>query len=329
VFFVKILFAVLAIPVIILVFAGIVFAIYLKLRKSGPKNKTKPKEVKATPVQKEVTLEKKVGGGEKPAGSVWGFFGPVLKFAFVVVIIWVGWGAYKHFSPSGSIWPVSQTTSSTYDSFQDIPAEIALPIICGCESSGIPGVVKQFEDDGITPLKNKPKPGEKASTAIGGCQIRTDLHEKRALDKFHLEIKTPEGNMAYAKILYNESTPHTKHWEGTPGNTTKQCWAPVLASLTRGQRTDEFIVYVEAPVGQFGDEVNIAEGTYFNWRWSDEGGAAFIIQDQKGATATYDPEKNVFEKLPPPSSRIKFKSLGEKPVTVKLKLARHPVANVG
>lgn len=211
----------------------------------------------ATPEKKEIPEKKETAGKkEKPKndafGSVWSFSKIMLGFSiFAGLLCWVLFVAYKNFVFTGNNASRSSRAQTAADSFGEVPAEIALPIICGCESSNIPGVIKHFEDDGVTPLKNKPKPGAEPSSAVGGCQILASLHEKRAKDEFKLDIRTPEGNLAYAKILYNESTPHTKHWEGTPGNTTKGCWAPKLAELGSGQNTKYFVV--NAPVGNYSD----------------------------------------------------------------------------
>lgn len=150
-------------------------------------------------------------------------------------------------------------------SFQpDLPADIALPIICGCESSGIPGVIKHFAEDGKTPLPNKPKPGEKASSALGGCQILASAHEKRAKGMDY-DIRTPEGNLGYARVLYNESG--TKHWEGTPGNTTRGCWGPEInkwkASNNHGM-TQVFKIWVPAD-GTGEIKMPEIKGGYFYW----------------------------------------------------------------
>lgn len=177
----------------------------------------------------------------------------------------------------------------TQTDFSGVPAEIALPIICGCESNGGIPPGRQFEDDGITPLKNRPKPGEKPSSAIGMCQILADKHEKRAKEEFSLDIRTQHGNWEYAKILYNESTPHTKHWEGTPGNTTKGCWEPRLAALGYGQGTGRVPILlgtVDVPVDRWSAEVPNPSLSRIRWGRLDldKGGSCEVMMDK-------DPQK--------------------------------------
>lgn len=163
--------------------------------------------------------------------------------------------------------PVKQISS-----IEDIPAEVALPIICGCESSGIPGVIKHYIDGTNIPLPHKS--GE--SSAIGGCQILEKLHGERAT-RLGFNIRTPEGNLGYAKVLYNESSPHTRHWEGTPGNTTKSCWLPVLQAY--GPRGVERTYVVKARVDEWSDMIILprdggrhsldGNGKKYSVKWND------------------------------------------------------------
>ncbi|MDP3874986.1 MAG: hypothetical protein Q8Q22_00485, partial [bacterium] len=92
----------------------------------------------------------------------------------------------------------------------------ALPIIAMCESGG-----RQFEADGITPLRNKER-----SSAIGKYQILTSFHEERAKG-LGFDIRTEKGNEAYARYLYSESG--TLHWEAD--HRSRTCWEPKLIAL--------------------------------------------------------------------------------------------------
>lgn len=196
---------------------------------------------------------------------------------------------------------------------REIPADVALPIICGCESSGTPGVIKYFEADGKTPLRNK-----NGSSAISGCQILASVHRARA-EAMGFNINTPEGNFGYARVLYNESNPPTKPWEGSNGNTTRSCWEQKLLEL---QGLREYKVERVAPTGKFGVPVEVI-GYNFNWGKSK---GPFLVRNNFGKEAKFDPEHGVIENLPylPNgfSKQIWFKSLSDKPEDVLLELVK-------
>ena len=139
--------------------------------------------------------------------------------AVVATLILVGiYGPITYFAlRSNEEWGRPPTRSA---SLSQLPAEVALPIIAGCESGdGTPGSGRQFEADGVTPLRNR-----EGSSAIGKYQIMASLHEERAKGLGY-DIRTKEGNEAYARYLYAESD--TLHWEADPRS--KACWEPLLA----------------------------------------------------------------------------------------------------
>ena len=108
--------------------------------------------------------------------------------------------------------------------------EVALRVIADCESGGgVPGGAH---------LKNK-----EGSSAIGKYQILASDHEERA-KKMGFDIRTEEGNEAYARVLYQESG--TKHWEVDPRS--KTCWEPKLRAYTWGGEAVSLVVL--APVGK-------------------------------------------------------------------------------
>lgn len=77
--------------------------------------------------------------------------------------------------------------------------------IAKCESH-----YRQFDTDGQV-LRGKVSPDD-----VGLMQINEHFHEARA-DKLALDLETIEGNLAYAKYLYEK--------EGTkPWNASKACW---------------------------------------------------------------------------------------------------------
>jgi hypothetical protein len=132
---------------------------------------------------------------------------------------------------------VSRTQTRVDNKSHSAPMEVALALIADCESGGgVTGAATHFEKDGKTPLKNK-----EGSTAIGKYQILASAHEKRAKD-MGFDINSPEGNEAYARVLYQESG--TKHWEGDARS--KACWEPKLRAYTWGGDTVSLVVV--APV---------------------------------------------------------------------------------
>ena len=79
--------------------------------------------------------------------------------------------------------------------------------ICSCESG-----LKHYEEDGTTVIRGKIN-----SRDIGICQINEFYHEKR-INELGLDIHTLEGNIAFAKDLYER--------QGTaPWIWSKPCWS--------------------------------------------------------------------------------------------------------
>lgn len=86
--------------------------------------------------------------------------------------------------------------------FKDDPIMVR---VAWCESR-----FRQFEKDGSLFR------GKINSNDIGVMQINTYYHEKTAA-RMNLDLTTTEGNMAYAKYLYDR--------EGTtPWNSSSACW---------------------------------------------------------------------------------------------------------
>jgi hypothetical protein len=100
---------------------------------------------------------------------------------------------------------------------------------------------------------------------------------------------------------------------------------PSGSARSMGFSQDSTLLTVEAPVGNFDNEKSIPEGIYFSWGDSTD---SFIVKDQKGATAKYDPKNGVLENLPYPSKTLVFKSLGDKPAIVKLRLSKTPLVKM-
>jgi hypothetical protein len=88
------------------------------------------------------------------------------------------------------------------DYYVDVPV---LADIASCESH-----FRQFDNNGNV-VKNPD------STAIGIMQIMSSIHSEYA-DKLGIDIRTVQGNLAYARYLYDE--------KGTvPWNASKACWS--------------------------------------------------------------------------------------------------------
>lgn len=77
--------------------------------------------------------------------------------------------------------------------------------VAQCESQ-----FRQFDKAGV-PLKNP------HSSATGVLQVMFSIHNSAAL-KMGYDIKTLEGNIAYSKVLYQQSGT-------TPWNASKHCWS--------------------------------------------------------------------------------------------------------
>lgn len=113
-------------------------------------------------------------------------------------------------SPSTIQPPPQAQTVQEYvaEYFADAPVMVA---IARCESR-----FRQFDNEGNV-LKNS-----LGSSAVGVFQIMSSLHDKPA-DKMELDITTLEGNVAYARQLYEEKGT-------TPWNSSKGCWGKTQAA---------------------------------------------------------------------------------------------------
>lgn len=95
-----------------------------------------------------------------------------------------------------------------------VSPEATLAIIAECESGG-----RQFDKDGDLIVHAK-------SGAIGKYQILPSWHEENA-EKLGLDIRTEEGNEAFAKVLFEKFG--TEPWEAS-----RKCWGnKVVASYAK------------------------------------------------------------------------------------------------
>jgi hypothetical protein len=293
------------------------------------RKKKKPvrEDVKSKPTdQKKVEREKKPEKTDKR---------PIWKLIVVTgVILYVGlallWGVFSAYHYS---FPVNESATQSNTNkvssgpltanFSDAPWEVAGPIVCGWESgNGTPGSARQFGEDG-KPLRNPTNPA-----VVGACQINTgDPANAKIIADNHWDVVNSEAdNWAMAKHLHGL-------YGLRPWRASQEHWGPQLVALGFGGGTEQVAyaktkipIPVEAPVGRFGEAIKINKGVYFSWEDSKD---AFVVQDQNGSIARYDPANGITkENLPYPSSWISFKSLGDKPAAVKLKLARYPLVSM-
>ncbi len=108
--------------------------------------------------------------------------------------------------------PAAQTVEEyVTEYFADIPVMIE---VAKCESQ-----FRQFNKNGQV-LKN---PG---SSAVGVFQIMASIHADFAEEKLGLDVYSLQGNVAYARYLYDKQG--TKPWEADMKS--KNCWGKTEAA---------------------------------------------------------------------------------------------------
>ncbi len=93
--------------------------------------------------------------------------------------------------------------------FADIPVMIGM---CGCESE-----FRQYREDGTLLVSRwiNPETNKRGSTASGVCQITYKNHYKNWTKSPKTDITTLEGNLTYARWLYQQNG--TSDWEQCGG----------------------------------------------------------------------------------------------------------------
>ncbi|OHA89448.1 MAG: hypothetical protein A3C70_02940 [Candidatus Zambryskibacteria bacterium RIFCSPHIGHO2_02_FULL_43_14] len=169
----------------------------------------------------------------------------------LLLLIVMGIGAYSKWPNTGIPLTATTTTTPTPGPPTRLPANMVLPIIAECESGG-----QQFEADGVTPKQNP------TSTAIGKYQIMSSLHEEKAKG-MGMDIRTLEGNEAYAKFLYETSG--TLHWEADLES--KACWEPKL--LAFGYRATPTTLFTDFNlVVKPGEPGKLTIPVMWRWDWA-------------------------------------------------------------
>ena len=130
--------------------------------------------------------------------GLWGLFWRGVGTVILVVVA-IHYMVRELAPPSTTVTAASIPSAPTR-----LPENAVFPDIAQCESGG-----RQFDDQGN--LVTNPK-----SSAIGKYGIMASLHEERAKSLGH-DIRTLEGNEAYARVLYKENG--LKDWEES-----RHCW---------------------------------------------------------------------------------------------------------
>lgn len=143
-------------------------------------------------------------------------------------------------------------TISLSQSYDNVPTEIAFPIIGECESPGEPGG-KQFEKDKNGKMIVVQGKVDKDDT--GALQINKRIHAD--LIKEHPEIdisKSKEENYKFGKVLVEKF-----HGYG-PWFKTRSCWEPKFASLGYNDQQGVRWAEVETPTERYGDLQTVQPG---------------------------------------------------------------------
>lgn len=236
-------------------------------------------------------------------------FSQVIGGLVAIIFVMCIWN-FKTDGKGLAYWSGNATPGKPVVSYK-VPLEVARRVICECESG-----CKQYEEDG-TPLKNRgiPSKGIPPSSAFGKYQF-IEAHRKPALDLGY-NLDTEDGQDKYFDHLFLKSGFAPWDFDEEYGG-GRACWGPKLASLgyninSLTPATSEWVVMLEAPVGNWGHKMKIPIGTRVIW---EAGGKKVRVTNQLGL------EANIDEDIPPPSTHVRFKSLEEKPVTVTLTFSK-------
>lgn len=177
-----------------------------------------------------------------------------------------------------------------------LPAETVLPIIAQCESGG-----RQFEDDGVTPLKNR-----EGSSAFGKYQFLESHREPAKALGF--DLNTEEGQEGYARYRYAQSG--TSDWEADARS--RACWEPKLIALGHRPSSNEWFVEAspERPTNPFTMTRNVS------WESVPLGVRYEVVVDNH-PPVTFPRPDGEYADLPR-GRQLRFRSLEDKPVTIKM-----------
>lgn len=223
------------------------------------------------------------------------------RFLIFLMAVGLGLNLY-HRGPKIEKDPTVRIQTNTAS--REMSQELILDTIAECESGR-----KQFDDEG-NPIVNVNTNG---SRDYGALQIN-DLANAELIAK-HPELdykKSKRDNYELAKLIVLRDGDY-RAW-----NATKACWEPKLALLSgKPVFTPDPDVF-EAPVGKFSEWVSIPLDHNAYWGRSE---GAFIIENDRGVQARFDPANDIVEDLPHRnkgkvrgiSRRLRAIAMGEKP----------------
>ncbi len=229
-----------------------------------------------------------------------------LAYGIIALVILGFLGNAK--GPSRWPWDKKEDNNITVTSPSNVPVRKILWEIGGCESRGEPGG-KQLNADGSTVI-NVNKDGSKD---IGALQINDQAQADLIKNNPSLNIyKYKEDNYKLGEMIAERDKGFSA-W-----NASKACWEPKLALLSgKPVFTPDPDVF-EAPVGNYSKWVSIPLDHNAYWGRSE---GAFVIENDKGVQARFDPANDIVEDLPHRnkgkvrgiSRRLRAIAMGEKP----------------
>jgi len=264
------------------------------------------------------------------AGKVAGWIGIVLMLAVAsptwdqIKVRWEKYSQQRKEEKEKAKKESGNSISSNFSLYDDVPSDIAFPIIAGEESGG-----KQFKEDeaGNIMKDENGKPivlrGVENEHDIGYLQINEVVWADLIKENPKIDIYgSKEGNLELAEIIRSK-----KGYQ--PWYRSQSRWGPKLKRWKNGQHGQDtrglasifpdLPEEMDAPVGAPGKPVLIPSGYHVDWSGSE---GPFLVINDRGKSAKYGVEGEIDEDIPPPSRTIQFQSLGDKVVKAKLKWRR-------
>ncbi len=174
------------------------------------------------------------------------------RFVMVATIVILAFNIYWRPLP-GFTEPRAGTANSP--TYRPIAASLddQLTEYGNCESPGEPGG-KQWQDE----EKKIPVKGKKDPDDTGALQINTRIHADLIKETGIDPAKSKEDNYRLGKVILERYLANPSAYKEHPWEASRYCWEPVLAGMTSlGPTRIPVVLHVEAPVNEFGREVNI------------------------------------------------------------------------
>lgn len=227
----------------------------------------------------------------------------VSAFNAVILLFLAGWLVFYLLFKSGGDEKREEpqmTISANHLSDNDIPMEVFLPVCADCESGdGTPGSGRHKDNEGNVIL------GKINKKDVGKWQINTDK-QAALIAELKADPFEEKDNQRIAEVLYQRQG-------ARPWYLSQDCWQRRLGEM--GYKPTTGMIKLEAPVGTFSEWVNVEPGTSFSWGNPQD---SFIIQNQKGYIARFDPSRGIKEDLLSPTSSFRVKSAMDRPVEVRI-----------